>query len=167
MFRRLLAGMAAGAAGTAALNTTTYLDITVRGRPPSKVPEEVAGKLLGMAGVELDGTQGEGNQEEAKNRKSGAGALTGYMAGVGTGWLYGLIRTIIPDMPLPIGAVLLTAGAMAAGDAPAVALGVTDPSNWGTSGWLADIIPHFMYGLVAAATYEACRPRRKVEIELK
>ncbi len=167
MFRRLFAGITAGAAGTAALNLSTYADITVRGRPPSQAPEQVATKILEMAGVEFDGEQGEGNQERAKNRKSGAGALTGYVAGLGTGGFYGLVRTIIPKFPFPVAVLFLTGAAMAAGDGPAVALGVTDPSTWDRSSWLTDIIPHVLYALVTAATFEACRPRRKVEIEMK
>jgi hypothetical protein len=35
----ILAGAAAGAAGTAALNAVTYVDMTVRGRPASDTPE--------------------------------------------------------------------------------------------------------------------------------
>ena len=35
---RLLAGIAAGAAGTTALNATTYLDMALRGRPASRTP---------------------------------------------------------------------------------------------------------------------------------
>jgi hypothetical protein len=162
VFRRLLAGIAAGAAGTAALNLSTYVEMTVRGRPPSKVPEQLADKLFRMAGVDLGGTQNGPNAEQVKNRLSGAGALAGYIAGLGTGGIYGLLRTIIPEMPLPVAAAVLTAGAMAAGDGPAVALGLTDPGNWGAAGWLSDIIPHFVYGLVTAGTYEAARPRRRL-----
>jgi hypothetical protein len=44
---------------------------------------------------------------------------------------------------------------MASSDAPAVKLGVTNPAEWGTSGWLADLVPHLAYGLVTAAVYEA------------
>ena len=37
---------------------------------------------------------------------------------------------------------------MAGSDVPAVATGATDPKTWGTSGWLADIVPHAIYGLL-------------------
>ncbi len=43
----------------------------------------------------------------------------------------------------------------AAGDLPPTSLVVTDPKESGTSGWLSDIIPHLLYGLVAAITFEA------------
>ena len=45
MLRETLTGTAAGAVGTVALNVTTYADMAIRGRPPSSVPAEVAGKL--------------------------------------------------------------------------------------------------------------------------
>jgi len=35
-----------------------------------------------------------------------------------------------------------------------VTTGATDPKAWGTSGWLADIVPHAIYGLVTSAAYE-------------
>jgi hypothetical protein len=44
--------------------------------------------------------------------------------------------------------------AMASSDAPLVAQGLTDPGEWGVSGWLSDVLPHLAYGAVAAATYE-------------
>ena len=45
--------------------------------------------------------------------------------------------------------------AMAASDVPLVTLKVTNPKTWGVSGWLADLIPHLIYGFVTVATYEA------------
>lgn len=41
MTRRFLHGLAAGAAGTTALNAVTYLDMALRGRPASTTPEEI------------------------------------------------------------------------------------------------------------------------------
>jgi len=32
---------------------------------------------------------------------------------------------------------------------------VSDPTTWGLSGWASDAIPHLIYGLVTASTYEA------------
>jgi len=46
---------------------------------------------------------------------------------------------------------------MAASDVPLIALRATDPKTWGFSGWVADIIPHLIYGLVTVTTYEALR----------
>jgi hypothetical protein len=47
----LVHGLTAGAVGTAVLNTVTYLDMAVRGRPSSEVPAETVGALADIAGV--------------------------------------------------------------------------------------------------------------------
>jgi hypothetical protein len=44
---------------------------------------------------------------------------------------------------------------MAASDVPMVALKVSNPKTWGVSGWLSDLVPHLIYGLVTVATVEA------------
>ena len=44
---------------------------------------------------------------------------------------------------------------MAASDVPLIASRVSDPRSWGVSGWLSDLIPHLLYGLVTVATYES------------
>ena len=49
----LIRGVAAGAVGTAVLNTLTYLDMAVRGRPSSSVPADTAGKMADLFGVTL------------------------------------------------------------------------------------------------------------------
>jgi hypothetical protein len=54
MLRQLLRGTAAGAAGTTALNIATYLDIAIRGRASSEVPEKVAGTLTQAVGIPLE-----------------------------------------------------------------------------------------------------------------
>jgi hypothetical protein len=42
---RMLMGMVAGAVGTTMLNVVTYLDLAMRGRPPSELPEKVVDEL--------------------------------------------------------------------------------------------------------------------------
>ena len=52
--RGILAGAAAGAAGTTALNLIAYLDMTLRGRGASSTPEDTVEKVhrgRGMRGV--------------------------------------------------------------------------------------------------------------------
>jgi hypothetical protein len=61
----------------------------------------------------------------------------GYATGLTVGALYGLARPAIGKLSLPLAGLALGAVAMAA-----VATGATDPKTWGTSGWLADIVPH-------------------------
>jgi hypothetical protein len=142
---RLVAGAAAGALGTLALEATTYADVLARGRPPSQVPAETAGTLAQEAGVELD-----------ENRRSGLGALMGYATGVGVGALVGLLRPapLLRRIPAPIAAGAVGAAAMAAGNAVPVAKGITEPADWGTAGWLADIVPHTIYGLVTLLAFD-------------
>ena len=47
----IAAGLAAGAAGTSALNAATYLDMVARGRPTSSTPEDTTEKLAAGLGV--------------------------------------------------------------------------------------------------------------------
>jgi hypothetical protein len=141
-----------GAAGTAALDVATYLDMVARGRPSSDVPAKVAGELAGRAGLPL-----EGDDPKTSARRSGAGALLGYATSLGLGAAYALLRR--PEggrrRALPLGAgVALGLAAMALSDVPAVAAGATDPRRWGLPDWLSDLVPHVVYGVVTAAVVE-------------
>jgi hypothetical protein len=142
------------AAGTAALNAATYLDLAVRGRPSSSTPEDTVDRLAEKAGVPVPG---EG--EERANRVSGLGALMGIATGVAVGVGYGLLRELGWRPSVPVGALVTTAGAMAGANAPMGALGVTDPKRWSATDWLSDALPHLAYGLTTAATYAAMRRR--------
>lgn len=147
--RALLAGAAAGAAGTTALNAVTYLDMALRGRPASTTPEDTIDRLAGIAGIAIPG-EGEVRQ----HRVSGLAALTGLMTGVGVGSLAGLLATKL-RLPPPMLPVLIGAAAMAGSNIPMTALGVTDPRTWDASSWVSDVIPHFAYGTVTAAVLAA------------
>lgn len=76
---------------------------------------------------------------------------------MGIGGLYGMLVDGRKP-PVPLAAVGLTLAAMAGGNVPAVAAGVTDPSEWSSPAWAADILPHLAYGLVTAAVHEAIGP---------
>ncbi|HZC77357.1 MAG TPA: hypothetical protein VE258_06380 [Ktedonobacterales bacterium] len=163
MLREALRGAAAGAVGTVALDITTYADMMIRGRPSSNVPAQVAEKLTQAVGVDLAADAGDTGgqskdgaaaQAQEQQRLSGLGALMGYATGLTVGALYGLTRPAIGKLPLPLARLALGAVAMVGSDVPAVATGATDPKTWGTSGWLADIVPHAIYGLVTVAAYE-------------
>jgi len=159
MFRQVLIGITAGAAGTVALNVATYLDMAIRGRPSSDVPAQTAEKIAVGVGLSLEGSAPPADpkerQAQEESRTQGLGALMGYVAGLGVGALYGVIRLRLEEVPLLISTLALGAAAMAAGDVPPIALGLTDPRTWGRTGWIADVVPHLAYGLVAAITYEA------------
>ena len=78
--RGLLVGLAAGAAGTTALNASTYVDMVVRARPSSSTPEDMVEKLSELTGAKVPG-QG----DERSNRVAGLGPLTGLITGLGIG----------------------------------------------------------------------------------
>jgi hypothetical protein len=149
-------GLVAGAAATTALNAVTYLDMAVRGRPPSSTPEQSVEKLADATHVGL----GEGEKRE--NRKSGLGPLLGYATGVGVAVAYAfLLRG--RRLPWPVSAAALAGLAMVAANAPMTATGVTDPRRWSAADWASDLVPHLAYGAAAAAVYDraaAGRDRR-------
>lgn len=152
---RLLRGAIAGAAGTIALDLTTYGDMLVRGRGASSVPAQVAGVLAGRIGISpLAPSEG---GPEADNRREAAGAMLGYLTGVGIGALYGLLRGDTQVGASPLAGAAVGLGAMAASDTPIALTGVSDPATWSTTDWLSDIIPHLVYGLVTVAVYDALR----------
>ena len=155
MVRETLIGAVAGAAGTVALNVATYLDMTVRGRPSSNAPSKMVDTLAKRIGLSSS-AQGEGSQDPAtQNRESGLGALLGYVNGLGAAIAYGLLRTRLKRVSIPLAGIGVGLSAMAASDVPLVALRVSNPKTWGFAGWAADIIPHLVYGLVTLITYEA------------
>jgi hypothetical protein len=153
--RSVLLGTVAGAVGTAALDLATYADMVVRARPASETPAEFVKKLAQEKGVEPLS----GDDDAAKNRRSGTGALLGYANGLGVGALYGALRPLLRGVPLPLAALAAGGAAMALSDVPLVRSGVTDPKSWGTSGWLADAIPHALYGVAVAVTFDALAAR--------
>ena len=155
MLNAALCGIIAGATGTVALNTSTYIDMAIRGRSSSNAPSKMVDTVAQKIHLPLS-TQGmSSNDQSAQNRESGLGALLGYVNGLGTGVIYGILRSRFAKIPGPLAAPLVGLTAMAASDVPMVALRASNPKTWGISGWLADVIPHILYGIVTVATYEA------------
>ena len=163
----LARGLLAGAAGTTALNLTTYGDMLARGRPASEVPAQLvdrAARTVGILPDEAEPTEstapaGAGehaaDRERTANREQAAGALLGYATGLGVGLLYGLARGRRRGPAAWPAAPLLGLAAMAASDLPVTAFGITDPRTWSAGSWLSDLVPHLVYGAVTAAAYEA------------
>ena len=149
----ILAGAAAGAAGTAALNAATYLDMTIRGRGASDTPQRSVEKLAGQAGMEVPG-----DGATRDNRLSGLGSLSGIATGVGVGAVVGVLHRLGLRPPALIGGPLVGLAAMAATDSSMASLGVSDPRTWSVADWLADLLPHLAYGLVTYATLQALEP---------
>jgi hypothetical protein len=157
MVSSLLRGALAGAAGTTALNATTYLDMALRGRGASETPEQTVDRLSAKTGITVPG-----DQRRRSNRFSGLGALLGISTGVAVGAGYGLARGLGWRPRLPVGGLAAGLTAMAGSSAPMTALGITDPRRWRPADWVGDIVPHLAYGLVTAATYAATeRPRAR------
>ena len=148
--RTLINGLIAGAAGTAALNAATYLDMAVRARGGSSTPEDTVQKLADGVNVSL----GE-EEEQAENRKQGLGALMGFGTGVGAALAYGAVTRHRTSWP--VGVLTLTALATLGSNVPMVAMGITDPREWSVSSWVSDIAPHIVYGAAAYVAYEKLR----------
>jgi hypothetical protein len=145
----LLAGAAAGAAGTTALNATTYLDMVLRGRPASSTPEQTVEKLSSRSHLNIPG-----NEETRANRVSGLGALTGILAGVGVGVALGAARAAGWRPGLVGSSVVAGTGALLVGNGPMTLLGVTDPRSWSAADWASDLAPHLAYGAVAGGVLQ-------------
>jgi hypothetical protein len=150
-----LAGAAAGAAGTAALNAATYVDMAVRGRAASSTPEQTVEALEDRLPVTVPG---DGDTRE--NRVSGLGSLTGVLTGVGIGATYGMLRRAGFRPPVPAGAVLAGVTVMTLTDVSMAKLRVTDPRSWSATDWLSDLLPHLVYGAVTYATLAALDRRK-------
>jgi hypothetical protein len=150
----LVQGLAAGAVGTAVLNTVTYLDMAVRARPSSSVPADTVDKMTDIADVTL---AAEGHDsDKAGTRREAIGALLGYATGFGVGAVYGLLRPrILRGLPRSVAGVGLAAAATVSTVAPYRALGVSDPLSWPAKSWAADIIPHLCYGWATATAFDA------------
>jgi len=148
---RIARGMAAGAAGTTALNAVTYLDMTLRGRPASSVPEDAVRAMAERAGV------GFGEGEAAENRVGAAGALMGLVTGVAAGAAWSLAEPLARRLPRPVAAAVAGLAVMAATDTSSARLGVTDPGEWAPQDWLADVVPHLAYGAATVAAYDRLR----------
>lgn len=151
---RIPGGVIAGACGTTALHMLTYLDMTARGRPASPLPAQAAEKMAEGLGIEL---AADGDDDTKANRSEGLGALLGYGAGLGAGLLYSVVGDRMERWPLAAQASALALGAMLAGNVPAAGMGITDPRQWSGTDWLADVVPHAVYGLVTAAAYQSIR----------
>jgi hypothetical protein len=149
--RHVLVGVAAGAAGTAALNIATYADVAIRGRAESSVPSMLVKNLAAAWGLGAltsdDGT--------TQRRRAAIGALLGYANGLAIGAVYGALRPALRGVPVLIAAVAVGAAAMAASDVPIAKSGASDPRTWDAASWTADAIPHLFYGLALALSFDA------------
>lgn len=150
LLRLTALGVAAGAAGTTALNTVTYLDMVLRGRPTSSTPEDTVEALSDKTHVPVPGTG-----DTRDNRIAGLGPLTGIFAGLGVGAALGAARAAGWRPGLAQATAVSTVAVELAGNGPMTLLGVTDPRTWPAKSWAADLVPHLAYGLVTATVLDA------------
>jgi hypothetical protein len=101
MRNRLLAGVAAGVAGTTALNIATYLDMVARGRPASSTPERSVETLSARVGNTVPG-----DSDARPNRIQGLAGLlelsTGVSVGVVLAGLDKLLGGPATRLPVPL-----------------------------------------------------------------
>jgi hypothetical protein len=147
-------GLLAGAAGTTALNLTTYGDMAVRGRPSSTAPENLVEKLAEGVGVDVPGAG-----EVRTNRLTGLAGVAGALTGVVVGGGAGLLRACGVRLPLLVAAPLIGLAAMTGADVPLAVTGVSDPRTWKPADWAADAVPHLVYGAVTAIALRALERR--------
>lgn len=158
-------GVVAGATGTVALDTATYLDMARRGRASSETPANAAEAIADKLGAHTPVIAGQPNH--APNRQSGMGALLGYATGCSLGVAYGLARPWLNRSTPLVSALVLGALSLAASDTPAIALRQTHPRSRSIPGWLAALAPHLIYGYVTAYTFEALWSRSATRAEPK
>ena len=151
----LLAGAAAGAAGTAALNAATYADMALRGRASSDTPEQTVEAIADRLPVSVPG-----DDQTRRNRVAGLGSLSGIVTGVGIGAVFGMLHRAGLRPLVPAGAVMVGLATMASTNISMAALKITDPRTWSAADWLSDVIPHLVYGAVTYATLDALDRRR-------
>lgn len=155
MFQHLLRGAAAGAAGTTALNATTYLDMAITARPASSTPQQAVDELAKLSGHPIPG-QG----EQHDNRLQGIGPLAGLAVGVGVGAAAGVAWPVLRRLPFGLAGALLGGVVMVASGGPVTALGITDPRTWSARDWLSDIVPHVVYGAACVGVLRLLDKRR-------
>ncbi len=153
MAHRIWHGLAAGAAGTTALNLVTYLDMVARGRPASSTPEQTVRTIEHSTHLSLSD---EGpDSEPAGNRRAGLGALMGITAGLASGIAYALVRPYVRRIPMPVAGLAVGLAANAATVLPMAAAGVSDPRTWSVASWVSDVVPHVAHGVATAAVFDA------------
>jgi hypothetical protein len=147
-------GALAGAAGVAALNATTYLDMAVRGRGTSDSAEQLVEQAAEKARVTIPG-----DDEKRRNRLQGLGPLSGIAVGITVGAGAGLLHRVMArsghPLPAAVEVPLLGAAAMALADVPLALLGISDPASWSAKDWASDVVPHLVYGAITSCGLRA------------
>ena len=123
--QKIVAGIVAGAAGTVALDVATYLDMAIRGRSASNAPAQLVDTVA--KGLHLSFSSS--NDQQAKNRESGLGALLGYVNGLGTGVGLWLASVAERHGSFTIGSYRVGLAAMVASDVPLIVSHISNPNH--------------------------------------
>jgi hypothetical protein len=155
MIREVVAGAAAGAAGTTALNAVTYADMALRGRSASPTPENTVNAIADRLPGDIPG-----NGDKRANRVAGLAPLMGLATGVVIGAGYGLASGLFGTWPRWAASGVTAVAAMTLTNGPMAGLSITDPRSWSLGSWMADAVPHAAYALVTVLTFDEMHPQR-------
>jgi hypothetical protein len=147
-------GLIAGAVGTTVLNAVSWIDMAIRGRPSSDMPQRTVEAGLDALGLEVPGPKG-----QRQHRSEAFGALAGIGAGLGVAVAASSARALGVRLPGPLGATATGLGAMAVTDLSAQGLGTTDLGSWAPGDWASDLVPHLAYGFTTSAVLRGLEKR--------
>lgn len=153
--RGIVVGVLAGAAGTTALNTVSYLDMLISARPASDTSEVTITKLEEVIKLRVPGDEVQHN-----NRVAALGPMTGIAVGVTIGAVLEIARSLGWRPGAVVLAVVATSGALIGSNTPMTLLEVTDPRKWSARAWISDIIPHLAFGIATATVLWKVTPRQ-------
>jgi hypothetical protein len=164
---RIVAGLVAGACGSVALTAAASLDALVRGEAPRWLPGEVGHKMADELGLPLDydlesapdagGGTGRDVSDRIGRREEALGTLLSVANRLAIGLAYGLLRKVLPRPPWWLAGGVLGGVSMVAGDYSAIWTDDDTRPRRSTTDWLADVMPHAVFGVVTAVTFEATR----------
>ena len=143
MTHPVLLGLAAGAAGTAAMTISTTAEMRLRGRPASQAPADSIERLTGWA---PDSTAGR--------------ERLGTVAHAAFGTVLGLVRGAIGALGLrePAASAVFVPVAWAPDLAVVPALGAADPPwRWGAAELAISAWHHVVYVAAAGVAHEALK----------
>jgi hypothetical protein len=138
--RQLKLGLAAGAAGTAAMTVSSTIEMKLRGREPSMVPEQAAEKALGV----------HPSSEEGRKR-------LGTAAHVATGMSLGMLRAAIGAAGVrePAASAIHFPLAWSPDLVGISLMGLAEPPwKWGAKEVLISGFHHAVYTAGASLTYD-------------
>lgn len=147
-------GLVAGAVGTTVIEAVTWLDMAIRGRPASQMPQRTVEAGLDALGIDVPGTKA-----ERDHRIEAFGALSGIGAGLGVGMAASTARALGVRLPATLGGAVTGLGAMALTDLSAQGLGTIDLAGWSSADWASDLVPHLAYGFTTTAVLRGMEKR--------